>query len=143
MKEPTVFLVEEDDDTRALFKRILKNNGYNVLLAIDETDASERVGSERGKIDLVLINLVRASSEQMLKAGRRICESGNLNVPLIAIAGEYDDELQGRNIQVGENEYVIYLEDGIELFDLLSRLTKGSVSKIPGLKNTSSQFEHS
>ena len=140
MKQPTVFLVEEDEDTRILFKKILKNNGYNALLAIDESDALERVGSERDKIDLVLVNLVRKSTEQMLKAGRRIRESGELNVPLVAIAEEFDDKLQGTNVQVGANEYVTYLENGTELFDLLSRLTNDSAGKISELKNISSQF---
>jgi CheY-like chemotaxis protein len=140
MNQPTVFLVEEDEDTRILFKKILKNNGYNALLAIDESDALERVGSERDKIDLVLVNLVRKSTEQMLKAGRRIRESGELNVPLVAIAEKFDDKLQGTNVQVGANEYVTYLENGTELFDLLSRLTSDSAGKISELKNISSQF---
>ena len=140
MKHPTVFLVEEDEDTRILFREMVKNNGYNVLLAIDEIDALERVGDGFRKIDVVLVNLVRKSSEQMLKAGRRICEKGELNVPLVAIAEEFDDELRGTNIQVGANEYITYLEDGTELFDLLFRLTTNSGGKISGLKNISSQF---
>jgi PleD family two-component response regulator len=140
MKQPTVFLVEEDEDTRILFRKILKNNGYNVLLAIDETDALQRVGDEFRKIDVVFVNLVRKSSEQMLKAGRRICEKGELNVSLVAIAEEFDDELQGTSVQVGANEYVTYLENGTELFDLLFRLTNNFAGKISELKKTSSQF---
>lgn len=143
MREPVIFLIEDDEDTRILFKELLKNNGYKVLLAMDEADAFDLVGIGRLAVDLFLVDLVRKSTEEMLKTGRRIRRSAKLNAPLVAIAGEYNDELRGKNIQIGENDYVVYLENGKELFHLLSSLTKGSAGKTPGLKNSSSQFGYS
>ena len=143
MRESVIFLIEEDEDTRLLFKEILKKNGYKVLFAINEADALERVSFGRLAVDLVLVDLVRKSTAEMLKTGRRIRRSAKLDVPLVTIAGEHNDDLRGKNIQIGENDYVVYLEYGKELFDLLSSLTKGSANEKPGLKNNSSPFTYS
>lgn len=123
-KEPTIFLVEEDNDTRLLFNQLLKSKGYKVKLAINEADALEKAGNGIGKVDVILVDLVRKPTGEMFKAGRSIREKGRLNVPVIVIAGEYQDERQGTSVKVGEDEYVVYLEDSTELFDLLSNLIK-------------------
>jgi CheY-like chemotaxis protein len=124
----TILLIEEDDQTRLLFKELLKNKGYKVIPTINEAEALEKVANGIGKVDLVLVDLVRKPTKEMLKAGERILEKGRLNVPLIAIAEEYKDELQGTSVQAGDNEYVVYLENGDELFDLFSSLTKATPS---------------
>ena len=38
-KQPTIFLIEEDDETRAVLKRSLSRCGYRFYVAIDEEDA--------------------------------------------------------------------------------------------------------
>lgn len=119
----SVLLVEEDNDARLLFNEILKSKGYKVIITVNESDALDKVSDGIGKVDAVLVNLVKTSTKEMLKAGERIREKGQLNAPVIAIAQEYKDELQGTSAQVGENEYVVYLEDTEELFDLLESLT--------------------
>jgi DNA-binding response OmpR family regulator len=123
-----ILLIEEDDDTRLIFKEMLKNKGYKVKLTINEDDALEKAGNGIGKVDVVLVDLVRKPTKEILKAGERIREKGRLNVPVIAIAEEYKDELQGTSVQIGENEYVVYLKDLVELFDLLSKLTTAKPS---------------
>lgn len=124
MSEPTIFFIEEDSDNRRLFRESFKAGGYKVSLAIDEEDALERVGCECFKADLVLINLFGKSPEEVLDVGRNICRAGNLNAPLVVIAGKYGVDLEGTNAQIGEKEYIAYLEDGEQLDDLLSRLTR-------------------
>ncbi|MGI8556556.1 MAG: hypothetical protein ACR2LT_09415 [Pyrinomonadaceae bacterium] len=124
MRELTIFLIEADNDSRRLFRECLKHNGYKVSLAIDEEDALERVGGEYLKADSVLINLPGKSPDEVLEVGRRICRAGNLNAPLVVIAGKYASHLEGTNAQIGEKEYIVYLEDGEQLFDLLSRIVK-------------------
>ena len=56
--QPTIFLIEEDDDTRPILKGNLKAYGYRVLLALDEEDAQERLGDGVVQADLLLLNLV-------------------------------------------------------------------------------------
>lgn len=42
--------------------------------------------------------------------------------PIIILAERYGPDLEGQDIQVGDNEYVSYLEDGEQLKLLLQRL---------------------
>ena len=124
MNEPTVFLIESDDDTRPLFKKMLQDNGYNVLLSVDEEDALQKVNDGFVKSDLLIVNLLGKSEQEMLDFGNILREKRKPNIPLIAVAAKYGDELEGTITQVRENEYIVYLGGGNELFDLLSSLTK-------------------
>jgi len=122
MNEPTIFLIEGDDDARPLLRKNLKNNSYKVYLAIDEEDALDRVNKGCFSADLVLMDLPDKTVEEILNIGRNIRRKGNLNVPIVVIAAKYGEDLEGKDVQVTENEYITYLEDGEQLFELLSRL---------------------
>ncbi|MDQ3321251.1 MAG: hypothetical protein M3525_02145 [Acidobacteriota bacterium] len=127
MNNPTIFLIEEDNDARPLFRERLKNFGYKVTLALDEEDALDRVSGGCFRADLVLANLLRKSPEDILRIVRNICRAGELDVPLVVIAANYGEDLEGKDVQVSEKEYITYLEDGEQLFSLLSRLTQDIV----------------
>jgi DNA-binding response OmpR family regulator len=118
-----IFLIEEDNDARQLFREFLKSENYQISLAIDEEDALERAANGFQKIALVLINLLGKSLEEILKAGRAICRAGKINAPLVVLARKYSADLEGTNLRLGENEYVTYLRDGEQLSELLSTLT--------------------
>ena len=124
MIQPTIFLLEDDDDTRPIFKELLIKKGYKVILAVDQNDALQRANDGLVKSDLILVNLVGKSEEEALIFGRRLRQNGKPNTPLIIIAAKYSEELEGTIAQVGENEYVVYLGTGEEFLDLLSSLTK-------------------
>jgi DNA-binding response OmpR family regulator len=117
-------LLEEDDDTRPLFKELLTNKGYKVIMTIDEADALQRVNDPPVAADFVLVDVVGKSIDTALQIGNKIRQAGELQAPLIVIAAKYDEELGGTTAQVGENQYIVYLEDGNELFDLLAGLSK-------------------
>lgn len=122
MSEKTVFLIEKDNDNRLLLRRSLKDAEYRVSLAIDEEDALERVGRCL-KADLVLIDLPGKPPDEVLKIGRKICRAGNINAPIVAIAQKFGEDLEGTTEKFGENEYITYLRDGEQLFELLACLT--------------------
>ena len=124
--QPTIFLVEEDDDTRPVLRRNLQNYGYRVLLALDEEDALERVGDGgTTRADLFLINLVGKTPAEVLQIGRRIREHGKYDghTPLVVIAEKYGADLEGTNANVDNNDWVTYLEEPDQLKNLLRRLT--------------------
>ncbi|MCU1289524.1 MAG: hypothetical protein JWN60_1753 [Acidobacteria bacterium] len=123
MTKPTVFLIEENDDTRPALRQNLKDYNYNVTIAIDEEDALNRVADGTLKADVVLINLNDKPPEEILEIGRNIRQSGGLKAPIVVIAQEYGEDLEGKDISAGENDYISYLGDGEQLFNLLSRLT--------------------
>jgi GAF domain-containing protein/ActR/RegA family two-component response regulator len=54
----TVMLVEDEDDVRDLVRRVLADNGYNVLEAARPADALELASHHAGAIDLLLTDVV-------------------------------------------------------------------------------------
>ena len=124
-KQPTIFLVEEDDDARAVLRDSLTRSGYRVSVAIDKEDALDRVSNGLMSADLVLINVVGKSVEDTLQIGRRIREQAKLdgNTPLIVIAEKYGEDLEGTDENAGGNDWILYLgEEPEQLQNLLQRL---------------------
>ena len=66
-EQPTIFLIEEDDETRRPLVSNLRGYGYRVIVAVDEADALERVGGVEA--DLMLVNLVGKTAEEVLAVG--------------------------------------------------------------------------
>ena len=124
VNDSNVFLIEEDRDARFLLRESLKAEVFKVSRAIDEEDALERVGGGCVKADSVLINLLGKSLDEVLETGRNICLAGRMSAPLVVIAPSYGEDLAVTNASISKNEYVVYLEDGGQLFDLVSRLTR-------------------
>jgi DNA-binding response OmpR family regulator len=120
----TIFLVEEDDDTRPILKHNLQTDGYRVLVALNEEDALERVNGNGAYADLVLVNLVGKSTEEVLAAGRRIRTHAKYDghTPLVVMAEKYGADVEGTDVNVGSNDWVTYLEDHDQLKNLLARL---------------------
>jgi CheY-like chemotaxis protein len=128
--QPIIFLVEEDDDTRPILKHNLKTYGYRVLLALDEEDALERIGGVR-HADLLLVNLVGRTIDEVLQVGRRIREHAKYDghTPLVVLAEKFGPDVEGTDVNVGGNDWVTYLEDPYQLRNLLGRLTSKSVGE--------------
>jgi PleD family two-component response regulator len=125
-KQTTIFLIEEDEDTRIVLKQSLVRYGYRVSVAIDEEDALDRVGNGLLYADVVLINLVGKSVEDALQVGRRIREHAKFDgiTPLVVMAEKYGKDLEGTDVNVGGNDWIFYLgEDLDQLQNLLRRLT--------------------
>ncbi|MDQ4120474.1 MAG: hypothetical protein M3209_03405 [Acidobacteriota bacterium] len=55
MNKPTVFLIENGDDTRPLFKKLLQDNGYNVHLSVGEEYALQKVNDGFVKSDALIL----------------------------------------------------------------------------------------
>ncbi|HEY0098210.1 MAG TPA: hypothetical protein VGB76_04575 [Pyrinomonadaceae bacterium] len=120
----TILLVEEDKDVRPNLRRNLQKDGYRVSLAIDEEDALERVGGGYVPVDLVLIDLVDKSADEVLQVGRRIREHGKYDghTPLVVLAEEYGADVEGTDVNVCGNDWISYLENRDQLNNLLARL---------------------
>lgn len=119
----TILLLETDDDTRPLLKHNLENIGYQVLIALDRNDALQRA-IYSPSIDLILINQVNTPLEEILMSGQNLRTEARLSIstPVVILAENYTTLLEGQNIQVTEYDYVAYLEDAQQLFDLLENL---------------------
>ena len=121
---PTIFLVEEDDHAHRPMKRHLRKLGYRVLAVLDLEDALEWVSVTHIPADLVLINLVGKAAEDALEMGRTLRARAKYDghTPLVVLPEKVDKELEGRDVNVGGNDWITYYEDGDQLHRLLGRL---------------------
>jgi DNA-binding response OmpR family regulator len=124
--QPTIFLIEEDDETRHLLRRKLEKDGYRLLLALDEADALDRLDGGQVRADLILINLVGKTPGEVLQIGQRIREHGRYDstMPLVVMAEKYGVDLEGTDVNTGNNDWITYPEDAEQLHNLLARLTR-------------------
>jgi DNA-binding response OmpR family regulator len=123
--QPTIFLIEEDDETRRPLVNNLRAYGYRVLVAFDEEDALERVGGGHLQADLVLVNLIGMTADEVLGVGRRVREHAKYDghTPLVVMPEKYASEMEDTEVNVGGNDWVFYLgEEPNRLKTLLARL---------------------
>nr|WP_290228128.1 hypothetical protein [Trichocoleus desertorum] len=106
---PMILMVEPDDETRPLLKYNLKHQGYRVIAALDEEDAIERLMGGFHCPDLILLNQFGQSIEEVVETARRICATSGIpkDTPIVVIAERYGVDLEGKDVQVGDREYVI------------------------------------
>jgi DNA-binding response OmpR family regulator len=122
----TIFLIEEDDETRRPLVMNLRSHGYHVIVSTDEQDALERVAGGGVPADLILVNLVGKPLEYVLSVGRGVRERAKYDghTPLVVMPEVYGKDVEGTDVNVEGNDWVLYLgEDSHQLRDLLARLT--------------------
>ncbi|HYO62641.1 MAG TPA: hypothetical protein VER08_03185 [Pyrinomonadaceae bacterium] len=121
----TIFLIEEDDDTRGPLVYNLRGYGYRVLISVDEESALD-MADGHVPADLILVNLVGKSVEEALDLGRRVREHAKYDgvTPLVVMPEKYGKDVEGTEANVGGNDWIFYLgEEPSQLRDLLARLT--------------------
>jgi hypothetical protein len=77
------------------------------------------------RADLILINLVGKTPGEVLQIGQRLREHGKYDstTPLVVLAEKYGADLEGTDVEVGNNDWITYPEDAEQLHSLLARLT--------------------
>ncbi len=120
----TIFMVEEDDETRPLLKRTMEAHGHRVIVAVNEEDAAEKLDGGHIKAHLFLVNVVGKSPEEALNVGRRLRRHARYDgqVPLVVIADEYGEDLEGKDANFSGNDWVSYPKDADQLKNLIDRL---------------------
>jgi len=82
---PTILIVEDEEEVRALTRDVLEMNGYTVLEALDPADAVRLAQTHPGAIDLLITDVVMPSMSgpelaHRLRTGRPtlrvLCMSG-------------------------------------------------------------------
>ncbi|MBD1822897.1 response regulator [Cyanobacteria bacterium FACHB-DQ100] len=119
-----ILLVEPDDAVRPALRDNLHQWGYLVTVTLDGADALQRTRYSGESFDLILINQFKQSIDETVDLGRQIRQHADhfRRIPIVVMAEKYGPELEGKDIQVGESEYVTYLEDGQQLKHLLHTL---------------------
>jgi DNA-binding response OmpR family regulator len=123
----TILLIEEDDEARPIIRHNLRRAGYGVLVAVDEQTAHDWLSAGEAHADLILVNLVGKTTDEAFDAARRLKRQSALDgsTPVVVIAEQYGDGLEGTDVRAGEGEWVTYMEDSTQLHELIARLTNG------------------
>jgi CheY-like chemotaxis protein len=131
-EHPTVFLVEEQDDSRRLMRSNLQALGYRVHTAIDAEDAMDRISLGNLRADLLIVSLIRDTTEEVLNAGRAFRNMLNprKHVPLIVMPGRYDDRPAGIDLCAGSDDWITYFDDIEQLNKLLLRLAPVEIAEM-------------
>ena len=116
---PMILVVEDVQETRDGIEKLLKVDGYRVVLARDEFDGIER--AQRQRPDLILVSLAGLPLE-VLDSGRRIRESAAAgdDVPLVIFC--FDEIPEGTEVSIGKNVHIAQPDNFNQLRGLLSHL---------------------
>lgn len=115
---PMILVVEDVHETRDGIEKLLKVDGYRVMLARDEFDGIE--SARRQRPDLILVSLGGSPSD-VLGSGRRIRESAaGDEMPVVIFC--FDEIPAGAEVAIGKNVHIAQPENFNHLRSLLSRL---------------------
>jgi len=118
---PLILVVEDVHETRDGIEKLLKVDGYRVVLARDELDGIER--ARRQCPDLILVSLAGTPSEVLI-CGQRIRESaaGGKEVPIVVFG--FDEIAAGAEVAIGKNVHITHPDNFDQLRGFLSRLLR-------------------
>jgi CheY-like chemotaxis protein len=118
---PIILVVEDVHETRYGIEKLLKVDGYRVVLARDELDGIEI--AQRQRPDLILVSLAGTASEILL-SGSRIRESAAAGeeVPIVVFC--FDEIAAGAEVAIGKNVHIAQPDNFNQLRDLLSSLLR-------------------
>jgi hypothetical protein len=88
-------------------------------------DATDWMGGGYVHADLVLLDLVRRTTEATVGEGRRIREQAKYGgkTPLVVMAEKYGKDVEGTEVNVKDNDWIFYLgEEADQLRNLLARI---------------------
>ena len=116
---PIILVIEDVHETRDGIEKLLKVDGYRLVLARDEFDGIE--SAQRQRPDLILVSLSGSPSD-VLDSGRRIRESAAAgdDVPVVIFC--FDEIAPGAEVAIGKNVHIAQPDNFNQLRDLLSRL---------------------
>ena len=121
--QPTVLLMEDDEEVREAVAKFLTTKGYRVVLAPNEQDSIKQIADSQFRIGLILVDQ-DMNSDEALAVGRRVRNHFRMgeNIPVVVIPLEFREEMEGTDEGVGGRDYKTYLSNNQQLENLLHRL---------------------
>jgi len=118
---PIILVVEDVHETRDGIEKLLKADGYRVVVARDERDAIE--SAHRNWPDLILLSLA-GKPHGVIATARRIRELAKMgeNVPVVVF---YVEEIaEGEEVAIGQNVHLTRPDNFDQLRSQLARLLR-------------------
>ncbi|MBI5193366.1 MAG: response regulator [Nitrospirae bacterium] len=101
----TVLLAEDDTAIRGLAEMLLKENGYNVIEAVNGDDAIEKFKENKDRIDLLVLDLIMP--EKNGKEVYDIANSGKPGINALFMSGYNRDIIYDKNILEGSVNFIL------------------------------------
>ncbi len=119
--KPTILYIEKDEDERAQLRRVLKDAGYDLIVASSGREALEKAEKRGAQLTLLSFDLPDMDAFDLARQLRR--PQGGLNYqPIIAVLV---DALRGdaeKAFEAGCDEYITKPINVVELCDRIATL---------------------
>ena len=130
MAAAKILIVDDDPDTQRVLGYTLKQEGFEVLVAVDGADALKV--RERDRPDLILLDIMLPKLDGYQVAERiRADEGSSGHVPIVMVTAETDIEQKVRGLRAGADDYLVKPFHPAELLarirSLLARFAPRSV----------------
>ena len=110
---PTILVVDDEQEVRAVVSRFFKKKGYEVVVA---EDAEEAIGLlEKERVDAVLLDIELPGMSGVEALGR--IRARWRDMPVVMISGQQDEEVAKDTLRYGAFDYMVKPID----FDYLER----------------------
>ena len=115
-----ILVVDDDKNTRRLFRAVLENAGYTVSAASDGAEALELMDSEH--IDLVVLDIMMPHMDgyEFTKALREV----ENNLPILMVSAKQLPEDKKKGFLVGTDDY---MTKPIDEEEMLLRINRAAV----------------
>ena len=105
-QQPIVFIIEDEEDTAALIKNIMEEEGYEVIHAADGLKAQSLIAaSPPPALVLLDMQLPHVNGLELLAQIRK--KSTWVDVPVVMLTADNDKTVICKSIVAGATEYVL------------------------------------
>lgn len=121
---PTVLVVDDEAPARELTARVLRQAGYDTVLAVDGLDAWRQLRREATKVDAVVSDVVMPRMTGTELVARM--QAYRPDVPIILMSGYSADDLRTRGLEQAPVPLLTKPFTHDELVAAVARLLRGS-----------------
>ena len=121
MSQPTVFVVEDDPDTREMIGRFLELEGFTVIFAANGKQALDRLGAGASAC-VILLDLMMPVMDGWEFRRQQILQARLARIPVIVVSAAGRDRVE----QIHADHYLTKPLDLEELLQTVSRFCRHS-----------------
>lgn len=117
-----ILVVEDDKNTRKLMETVLRQSGYEVILAQDGIDALDKMDNHH--VDLAVVDLMmpRMNGYEFTETLRK----GNNNLPILMVTAKETPADKKKGFLVGTDDYMVKPVDEEEMILRIAALLRRS-----------------
>ena len=117
-----ILVVEDDKNTRLLMEAVLKQYGYNPILAADGEDALEIMDHKH--VDLVLLDVMmpRMDGYTATREIRTLSNNRKANIPIVAMTANAFEEDRRKAFECGMNGHIVKPIDMESIAEILDQI---------------------